>query len=155
MKKELFSSVVLCLSFQVICNAQISYVPGAVFTYDAKGNRIQRHIGTVCIGCPKPGRVDSLVADNTPISDPVIGKKISVQAYPNPANTDLTIENHTWNGMDKVFVIVSNMLGQTIVRQQLSKAKEVVPFASLTPGTYLVSYFINEQSIQTWQIIKL
>jgi hypothetical protein len=152
MKTLLFALIILwCLAIGE-CTAQ-TWVPGAKFEYDGVGNRIVRRMDMVCIGC-RPAQLDSLKGDN-PINAIVVGDEIMLDAYPNPTNTDLTINNRTWKQTDKALVTVSDIQGKTIVSQQFSQATDVVPFARLTPGTYLVNYYLNEKSAKVWRVIKM
>lgn len=152
MKKLLFTLIILISISVTNGNAQ-TYVLGAIFEYDGVGNRIVRKIGTVCIGC-RPAQQDSLKGVS-PIDATVVSDQIMLDAYPNPTNTDLTINNRTWKQTDKALVIVSDIQGKTIVSQQFSQAMDVVPFARLTPGTYLVNYYLNDKSAKVWRIIKM
>ena len=150
---------------------QISYSgPAVIFSYDHVGNRLVRQIHTICLGpgCPpeeggllggKPASPRDSTKGGTTTGNDVpaatdIAKGIVVEAYPNPADEELYIENKTWHETDKAIVIVYDIEGKIAVKKDFTQAKDRIMFNNMVPGTYIVQYYLNEVPTQTWKIIK-
>lgn len=61
--------------------------------------------------------------------------------YPNPANTDVRIEA---NGTDLTNIEIYDLMGQLVLKQNVTDAQVSVSLADFTPGTYLVKTQIGE-----------
>ncbi len=126
-----------------------SGILAASFTYDLVGNRIERKI--ICIGCPKPAdTAQGGHAFQQPAADGPI-----VDAYPNPAESELFINNRKWKENDKAAVTVFDVAGKLILERHETKAVFSMPLNDIVPGTYMVRYDLNNTAIQVWKIVKM
>lgn len=76
-----------------------------------------------------------------------------MRIYPNPVNSDLTVELFNLEGGNLRFEI-TNMLGQSMIVANSSDLKTVISAASLAPGAYLIDCFDNGSKIATARFIK-
>lgn len=83
-----------------------------------------------------------LKAEIVGINEP---KTTGIRVYPNPARDQIRVEGSS-NGEGTVEII--NMLGQTVLTQQLS-ASQTIDIGNLETGMYVLSIFQGDQSRQT------
>ena len=74
----------------------------------------------------------------------------SVIIYPNPANTQITIETHP---ISKGQLTICNLNGQEIMQQQLFNSKTQLDISSLSNGVYLVKV-VSDGRIEVKKIVK-
>lgn len=133
--------------------------PVAVFTYDNVGNRVKREIRTMCvgIGCP-PEEGGGSGARSALSSDDSIGAKLPksqlIEAYPNPAEERLFVRNPSWHENDKAVIVVYDVNSKVVIKKEVLSANEEIPFDKITPGQYMVQYYLNNSPAQLWKIIK-
>ncbi|MBL7683828.1 MAG: T9SS type A sorting domain-containing protein [Flavipsychrobacter sp.] len=82
-------------------------------------------------------------------------EKLYARAYPNPVKDILIIENLSWQDNDIADIELSDVSGKIIIKKHLTQSKEQVTLNNLIPGTYNAKYYVNNQYIVTWKIIKL
>lgn len=78
------------------------------------------------------------------------GKANELSVYPNPANNVLNIANA--EGIDKVEI--SNILGQSVMKLDITENNQSVNISSLKKGVYIVSLFDNAKRVKTIKITK-
>ncbi len=154
-KSSLFAIVVAICCFSVNSYGQ-TYIPAVRFYYDAVGERIVRKMKPICIGTDCPVDLSApklgLPEDTTRNSAP---GTTEIEAYPNPVLQELCVNNHTWKEGDKASVVVYDVNGRVVVKKDLTQAKDNLPFRELTPGAYMVQYYLSGAPMQEWKIIKL
>lgn len=170
MKKSHLLFLLICNLLHFVAFAQPSYVPGVQFCYDLGGNRQNRQILTFCIGtgcpagsptptagCSSSGLPSSRMASHSDASSQNQSATVEAQiiAYPNPVEQNLSVENKFWRESDKVILVVTDIVGKTIMTQELFQAKGNVSFLKLIPGSYLVQYYLNSSLAQVWKIVKI
>ena len=76
------------------------------------------------------------------------------QAYPNPASSVVRFD-YSISSAANVSVAVYNLLGQEVMRQQLSELQGSAAFsvADLNEGIYFCNLFVNGQAVQTQKFI--
>jgi hypothetical protein len=118
-----------------------------VYTYDASGYRIKRECKIYQF---KHGKqpIDTLIQQDKK-SDYII------KSYPNPTTDMVTIESLNWDEKNNVVVKLYDVSGKIIYSKLLVSAKDNIPFSGVAPGTYQVSYYLNNRLLTTWKIIKL
>lgn len=127
------------------------YGPAIKFEYDNAGNRYLRHYLPYEIIQYKQG-------DNNHGIDTSVQKlkndQFLIRAYPNPVDDYITIENLSWNNDNKVVVKLTDITGKIISSKQFIKAKDNIPFSGLTPGAYMLYYYLNNEMLANWKVIK-
>ena len=74
--------------------------------------------------------------DSIPLSTPGIPNKQAIQnisVYPNPANSEITIENASGNKIQ-----ICNIVGQVVYAGNVENIRQPIPISNLQPGTYLI-----------------
>ncbi|MBA3706736.1 MAG: T9SS type A sorting domain-containing protein, partial [Bacteroidetes bacterium] len=74
-----------------------------------------------------------------------------VSIYPNPANTTITIEIKNTTKENKI--IICNINGQELIRQQIKDSETQVDISNLTSGLYFVK-LITDKTVEVRKIIK-
>ncbi len=81
---------------------------------------------------------------------------VGIRAYPNPATDVLMIELPTSNNQGDVTLVVTNLLGQKVVTQQLSfQTTAEINLADLDSGMYCLNILANSRMVKTIKFIKL
>lgn len=159
MKYKFFVLAIPCLFF---VNNVFSQPPVVVngladeFTYDGAGNRVKREYHITVIA-PKNNYHEEQPVDT--LQEPsdnklFAGQGILVKAYPNPVADEMIVENLSWKDGNTATVKISDIAGQLLQDKSFSTAKEQFSLSSFIPGTYTVSYFLNNHLYTTWKIIK-
>lgn len=156
MKKQillLFSALVMSLGY-----AQDYKV---TFSYDNAGNQIQRNL--VCLTCGKSSETKETVTDSTAgiaetpkeIEDNLLEENSRITAYPNPVTDILQVE---WTPTEKkvdqimLFSFDNRQLYHRQVNHKLTSLD--LDFSSYPSGSYIVLVLYNNQTRQSFKVIK-
>lgn len=147
----LFSSALLLMPITGFSQVQALRTD---FTYDGAGNRIKRQVNYGIV-TPKPGKglIDTLVEEIQP-EESLTNRSIKVKAYPNPVKDLLVIENLNWLDNSNVLVKLYDMTGKLITSKAYQSSKESLSLKGLASGTYNVYYYLNNELLTQWKIIK-
>ena len=149
---------VLLVFFYITGSHAQTFIPAARFYYDANGNRILRKMGEICIGvdCPIESSIPPFKgAPKDSSKNSGVYGTTEIEAYPNPVSQELYIDNRTWQEGNKANIAVFDINGKINIKREFTQAKNNVSFRDLTPGVYLVQYYLNGMPMQEWKIIKL
>lgn len=154
-----FSLTFILIVVTGIAHAQKSPLPlqgwADEYTYDEVGNRIKREYKWTIIA-PKNNYHEEQTVDTLKerSDDKGLSSNILVKAYPNPVADEMIVENLSWKDNNTATVKISDITGRVLVEKNFKAAKEQFSLSSFIPGTYIVSYFLNNRSLITWKIIK-
>lgn len=155
--KFLITSCLLAISIQAYSQTPgVAYGHADVFTYDAMGNRIKREYKWAIVS-PKNNYHDELPVDTlreASNDNRFAGKGILVKAYPNPVADEMIVENLSWKDGSSATVIISDIAGRRLQAKSFRTAKEQFSLSSFVPGSYTVSYYLDNHLYTTWKIIK-
>lgn len=80
--------------------------------------------------------------------------KLSFVIYPNPTNEKIIIEHQGIDYYDYSYTIV-DIIGQVVrIEQNISKNKYEINITNLNSGTYLISFYQNNNRVRTIKFIK-
>lgn len=149
--------VAIAMATPSLTYAQTIWGQGIEYRYNGAGFRELRYYDPNTIIKQKPGGSSEQQADT------VIGlqqykdnvEKEFVRAYPNPVIDNLFIENLYWKDGSQASVKVLDVTGKLLLSKPLLSAKEQIDLRNLIPGSYNVNYFINNEYVISWKIVKI
>ena len=128
---------------------------GDVYTYDGAGNRVKREYLYTIVAYNKHHEeqpVDTLKENFD--SKSLFGKDVIIKAYPNPVADEMIVENLSWKDGSRATVKILDITGKLLQDRSFNNAKEQFSLSGIIPGTYTVSYYLNDHLLTTWKIIK-
>jgi hypothetical protein len=155
--KNLF--IILAISLIISPKISFAQVGEAIkYEYDGAGKRIKRYYDPAAV-LNKHG--DTLT-ENSPADKLIRDKGISklkdtilLKAYPNPTSDELIVENLSWkDDFNKATVKIFDITGKLIQSRTLNEARGQFSLSSLVPGIYQVHYYLDNDLLTTWKIIK-
>lgn len=146
----LFLSLFFLVSNDV--SAQIYNGPAIEFQHDAAGNRVLRKYNASATIVYKQGNNSENPVDTS--IQHIVESKLVIQAYPNPVDDYITVENLTWVDGKTATIKLFDITGKLISTKVTKSSKENIPFSVVTPGIYQLHYYLNNQLVTNWKVVK-
>ena len=143
--------ILTCIACYVTnLNAQPSSGPGISISYDPAGNRtVRQYVSNISY-------LRQADTSSTTSAGEIVNEllKRDINAYPNPTNDIVNIENAGWSNTDKASVKLYDITGKLIFAKSVIAAKTDVSLNSLPSGIYQLHYYLNEKFYTLWKIVK-
>ncbi len=156
--KKILRILSIILSFTIYYSnnvfAQTVYGPAIKFEYDAAGQRIKRYYNPN-VALNKYG--DTLTQTSPPDTikrNHLLISDIVVKAYPNPTADFVIVENFSWKDGDKAEILLYDITGKFITKHVVNQHKESISFGGLAAGMYQLHYYLNNNLLTTWRIVR-
>lgn len=134
------------LLFFLFCSTPLLFSQNIAYRYDASGNRIERVIIFRAQAKSKEEKVEE-----TSIKDAVAEHKITI--YPNPTKGLLSVEVSEYSDTTKTEYSLSNISGNTLLRQKGVSSLTSFDLTQYPSGIYLLLININGKQT-AWKILK-
>lgn len=94
------------------------------------------------------------IYDPNPVNEINFAEAFS-NAYPNPANSVVSIDYSLPMGAQSAAIAIYNMMGQEVIRQDVNTgdSKLNVNVSDLTDGVYFYSLIVNNQTVKTNKLV--
>jgi hypothetical protein len=77
----------------------------------------------------------------------------AISLYPNPFNTNLTINLNSALDSDKTELVIYNVLGDTVFTSSLNKQINTVNTSNLNAGYYFYKVLSNTKTLQSGRLV--
>lgn len=85
--------------------------------------------------------------------NPIHKNELPLNVYPNPFSETTTIQINNFQPNQKLVLTVTDLLGQTVLTQQIESATSVVERNGLNPGVYIYRIVNHEGVLNTGKLI--
>jgi hypothetical protein len=83
----------------------------------------------------------------------------NIKIYPNPVANTATLEINTTTTNSKLLVVITNMQGQIVYRNELASGQnniqDIINISNLSKGTYALTVYFSDQEKQTIKVIRM
>lgn len=146
--KVLFIILSLIFSSDIIAQNKVC------FEYDLSGNRTSRNIN--CDKSTPATPAKSVVIDSMPNKQALTANlpgEMKITLYPNPTKGQLTIEVTNLPSDTKGEIILSDLTGKLIFKQNTIQATNLLDISSQSKGLYILKFRAGEK-LAEWKVIK-
>lgn len=107
-------------------------------------------VGSFGMNTPGYFCMDNFITNESGLSSPSYAAKADLKVYPNPANNVIFVESNV-NAVQQV--TVSDLTGRTMAQYELNNQKLEINIASLSSGTYMLT-FRNGNQLSSTKFVK-
>ncbi|NOX48404.1 MAG: T9SS type A sorting domain-containing protein [Chlorobi bacterium] len=121
------------------------------FTYDATGNRTERHIIELKKDNPDNKSTGKSTEAGEAFAETLGESEIII--FPNPVKGELSIEITNQRQGQSATLEVFSLSGKSVVKKEKVKDKTKVDMSKLPPGTYILKIRLGKET-STWKVVK-
>jgi hypothetical protein len=157
--KKLILSIICLIAGLGLLGQTVDYIE---FTYDAAGNRTERHViylrsqedsKSQEIENPVKNAVSTHQTGNVDVIYKELLGEQEVGIFPNPTKGEITIEITNLQQTAPAKLEVFSLAGESVFSENRLQNKTVVDLSKLPPGTYVLKILLDSK-LSTWKIIK-
>ncbi|MEI8047024.1 MAG: T9SS type A sorting domain-containing protein [Bacteroidota bacterium] len=139
------ANIFLFIASILICNLIVAQTK-VCYNYDKAGNRILKEF---CL------KSTPSLADSNSVSQPITENlgEMHITLYPNPTQGHLTINITNLPDNAKGEIILSDMTGRLLIKQNTFRENTLLDLSSHPIGIYVLKIWIGDK-VSEWKVIK-